>query len=97
MTQQADAHPPDRAAGGQRFRARIVPTHEGHGVTTLELFFDLVFVFAITQVTALMAEDLGWRGVLCEAGPPGAAVVRLVQLRVARQPGARRRGIVRAP
>jgi len=30
----------------------------------LELFFDLVFVFAITQVTALMAADLGWRGIL---------------------------------
>ncbi len=26
-------------------------------VTPLELFFDLVFVFAITQVTQLMAED----------------------------------------
>jgi low temperature requirement protein LtrA len=33
-------------------------------VTTLELFFDLVFVFAITQVTALMADELGWRGAL---------------------------------
>jgi low temperature requirement protein LtrA len=49
---------------GRRRRARIVPTDEGHGVTTLELFFDLVFVFAITQVTAFMADDLGWRGVL---------------------------------
>jgi low temperature requirement protein LtrA len=48
----------------RRLRDRIVPTDEGHGVTTLELFFDLVFVFAITQVTALMAEELGWRGVL---------------------------------
>ena len=41
-----------------------MPTDEGHGVTTLELFFDLVFVFAITQVTAFMADDLGWRGLL---------------------------------
>jgi low temperature requirement protein LtrA len=64
VTHRTDAHEPDRAAGRRRFRARIVPTQEGHGVTTLELFFDLVFVFAITQVTALMAEDLGWRGVL---------------------------------
>jgi low temperature requirement protein LtrA len=31
-------------------------------VTALELFFDLVFVFAITQVTALMAHDPTWRG-----------------------------------
>jgi low temperature requirement protein LtrA len=30
-------------------------------VTPLELFFDLVFVFAITRVTALMAEDLSWK------------------------------------
>ena len=37
-------------------------TTAAHRVTTLELFFDLVFVFAITQVTALMANDLGWRG-----------------------------------
>ena len=28
----------------------------------LELFFDLVFVFAITQVTALLAADLTWSG-----------------------------------
>ena len=33
-------------------------------VTQIELFFDLVFVFAITQVTALMADDLTARGVL---------------------------------
>src|SRR3954468_23195840 len=31
-------------------------------VTDLELFFDLVFVFAITQVTALMAHDPSWAG-----------------------------------
>jgi low temperature requirement protein LtrA len=27
-----------------------------------ELFWDLVFVFAITQVTALLSGDLTWRG-----------------------------------
>src|SRR3954447_16732652 len=32
-------------------------------VTFLELFFDLVFVFAITQVTALMSKDPTWAGV----------------------------------
>ena len=31
-------------------------------VSPLELFFDLVFVFAITQVTALMAADPTWTG-----------------------------------
>jgi low temperature requirement protein LtrA len=35
----------------------VRPTDESHRVTTLELFFDLVFVFALTQVTALMAAD----------------------------------------
>ena len=31
-------------------------------VTPLELFFDLVFVFAITQVTGLLAADPTWQG-----------------------------------
>jgi len=31
-------------------------------VTPLELFFDLVFVFAITQVTAFIAADPTWKG-----------------------------------
>ena len=35
-----------------------------HRVTHLELFFDLVFVFAITQVTAFLADDLTWEGLL---------------------------------
>ena len=32
-------------------------------VTPLELFFDLVFVLALTQCTALMAEEPTWTGV----------------------------------
>jgi low temperature requirement protein LtrA len=32
-------------------------------VTPLELFFDLVFVFAITRVTALMAHGLSWTSI----------------------------------
>ncbi len=35
---------------------------EDHRVTPLELFFDLVFVFAVTQVTATLEHDLSWRG-----------------------------------
>jgi low temperature requirement protein LtrA len=35
-----------------------------HQITPLELFFDLVFVFAITQVTSLLARDPTWHGVL---------------------------------
>jgi low temperature requirement protein LtrA len=35
-----------------------------HQVTPLELFFDLVFVFAITQVTSLLSRHPTWDGVL---------------------------------
>ncbi|HEX5929552.1 MAG TPA: low temperature requirement protein A [Solirubrobacterales bacterium] len=35
---------------------------EGERVTPLELFFDLVFVLAITQCTALMADHPTWEG-----------------------------------
>ena len=37
---------------------------EEQGVTFVELFFDLVFVFAVTQVTALTAQNLTPDGVL---------------------------------
>jgi low temperature requirement protein LtrA len=43
---------------------RVAETSENQPVTTLELFFDLVFVFALTQITALMAHDLSWHGIL---------------------------------
>jgi low temperature requirement protein LtrA len=35
----------------------LVTEDEGHRVTTLELFFDLVFVYAITQTTQLMSDN----------------------------------------
>ena len=35
-----------------------VPDEEGPGVTTLELFFDLVFVFTMTQLTGKLEHDL---------------------------------------
>lgn len=38
-------------------RRRYETVSEGATVTTLELFFDLVFVFALTRVTDWMAED----------------------------------------
>jgi low temperature requirement protein LtrA len=34
----------------------------GPRVTTLELFFDLVFVFTITQLSTVLAHDLSWAG-----------------------------------
>ncbi|MFG1812621.1 low temperature requirement protein A [Kribbella sp. NPDC049174] len=43
---------------------RAAQTSEDQTVTPLELFFDLVFVFALTQITALMAHDISWHGVL---------------------------------
>jgi low temperature requirement protein LtrA len=50
------------AVGGEavptgRERSGLIATEGGHRVTPAELFFDLVFVYAITQVTALMAAD----------------------------------------
>jgi low temperature requirement protein LtrA len=33
-------------------------------VTPLELFFDLVFVFALTQVTSFLSDHLTWLGML---------------------------------
>jgi low temperature requirement protein LtrA len=41
----------------------LEPSDE-HQVTPLELFFDLVFVFALTQVTSLLVDDPTWGGVL---------------------------------
>src|ERR1700712_1559112 len=45
---------PARWRGGGGF----APTDESHRVTTLELLFDLVFVFAVTSVTTFMASRL---------------------------------------
>jgi low temperature requirement protein LtrA len=39
------------------------PIESEERVTPLELFFDLVFVFAITQVTTLMSNDPTWGGI----------------------------------
>ncbi|HMS63143.1 MAG TPA: low temperature requirement protein A [Solirubrobacteraceae bacterium] len=54
-----------RASVGLTTDARVDPEHEDeHPVSVLELFFDLVFVLAITQVTLLLAEDLTLGGML---------------------------------
>jgi low temperature requirement protein LtrA len=52
---------------------RLVPSREGDGVTTLELFFDLVYVFAFTQVTTLMAHGTAPRSLV-----EGAIVLALL-------------------
>jgi len=53
--ESASAETPARRLGA-------VP-REGERVTSLELFFDLVFVLAITQCTTLMGHDPTWRGI----------------------------------
>jgi low temperature requirement protein LtrA len=47
--------------GGSRLGATL---REGERVTPLELFFDLVFVLAITQCTALMSHHPTWSGLV---------------------------------
>jgi low temperature requirement protein LtrA len=49
---------------GTAHRSRLSAVRrEGERVTPLELFFDLVFVLAITQCTALMSHDQTWSGI----------------------------------
>jgi low temperature requirement protein LtrA len=47
-----------RALGG------VLATSEDHRATPFELFFDLVYVFAVTQVTGYMAQEHSAQGVL---------------------------------
>lgn len=61
------SHPPADSAGED------LATVEG--VSPLELFFDLVFVFALTQITAVLASDATWNGYA-----HGLAVLGLVWL-----------------
>ena len=59
-------------------------------VTPLELFFDLVFVFAITQVTTLLSADPTWAGLAPGADRARRALVGVGRLRLAdehAQPG----------
>jgi len=56
------ASPPD----GQLPGADVRPAKR---VEPLELFYDLVFVFAVTQVSHLLLNDVSWQG----ACPEGAA------------------------
>src|SRR5919108_5811567 len=49
-------------APGTRAPRLSATLREGERVMPLELFFDLVFVLAITQCTALMADHPTWEG-----------------------------------
>ena len=42
---------------------RPITTTEDQSATFIELFFDLVFVYAVTQTVSLAHEDLSWAGV----------------------------------
>lgn len=52
----------DELSGVRHFRDRR--TGEEQRATSLELFFDLVFVFAITQLSHLLLDHLTWTGAL---------------------------------
>jgi low temperature requirement protein LtrA len=52
------------AAVNEARHARFLPVSEEARVAPIELYFDLVFVFSLTQVTALMADDLTGRGIV---------------------------------
>ena len=53
------------ATGDQTRSSRLTARlREGERVTPLELFFDLVFVLALTQCTALMADHPTWEGLV---------------------------------
>ena len=49
-------------AGNGRSRRLSTAMRQEETVTPLELFFDLVFVLALTQCTALMADEPTWEG-----------------------------------
>jgi low temperature requirement protein LtrA len=51
-------------ASEQRAHRLTAVMREGERVTPLELFFDLVFVLALTQCTTLMARTPTWKGLL---------------------------------
>ena len=42
---------------------RSITSPEDQTVTFVELFFDLVFVFSVTQLVGLLHHDLSWPGV----------------------------------
>jgi len=56
---------PRRLLEARIFETRFFETQindADHRVTTLELFFDLVYVFAFTQITAWLAHEHSWHG-----------------------------------
>ena len=79
----ASARRPARVRDMQ-VRRRDVPLPVAGQVTSLELFFDLVFVFTITQLTATVLPG-GWARHRANGAAAPAAVVDVRRLRVADQ------------
>ena len=59
----AGSHRPEPTTPAWRSWVRAVGD-ESHRVTTFELFFDLVSVFAVTQITHVIEEEHGVMGVV---------------------------------
>ena len=51
-------------------------------MTPLELFFDLVFVFAFTQVTLVLSDNPTWSGLGARSADSRSAVVGVGGLRL---------------
>jgi low temperature requirement protein LtrA len=86
MVEQRQEQRRGRVLGGVR------PTSEDHRATTFELFFDLVYVFAATQVTGYMAHEHSAHGVL-----QGLLLLALLWWTWGATPGwGTRRGLTRA-
>src|SRR5215217_9694757 len=62
-TRSAQRRPEHSLFGAARVATEGGDSYEQR-VTPLELFFDLVFVFALTQVTGFLADHLSWVGML---------------------------------
>lgn len=58
MKRRSERPPPAEGQHRSEPHSAFTPTDESHRVTTLELLFDLVFVFAVTSVNDLMAHNL---------------------------------------
>lgn len=57
-------HQTDRVSSLPRVRRSrwVMPVAPGSRVTRLELFYDVIFVFAFLNVTALVSRHLSWLG-----------------------------------
>lgn len=65
MTETRSAAPPSGRPAGERTDPAEEPAGGGVGerrTSSIELFWDLVFVFAVTQVTTLLYRHLSWAG-----------------------------------